>query len=99
MAEAAGQGEDPGDAKLIQQAVDEDRILVTIDTDFGLLIHAEERPHRGLVRLPDVPAPKRIAIFSDLLARHAADLEARAIVAVRSGLVRISHPAARNSRK
>ena len=90
VSEAAGQGDDPGDARILQRAVDDDRILVTIDTDFGLLIFAEERPHRGLVRLPDAPADARIAIFSELLARHSADLEARAIVTVRAGVVRIS---------
>ncbi len=91
--EAAQQGDDPGDAEILQRAVNDDRILVTIDTDFGLLIFAEERPHRGLVRLPDVPAEARIAIFSDLLSRHSADLAARAIVTVRAGIVRISRPA------
>jgi predicted nuclease of predicted toxin-antitoxin system len=90
VAEAAQQGDDPGDAELLQRAVDDDRILVTIDTDFGLLIFAEERPHRGLVRLPDLPAEARIAVFSDLLARHSLDLEARAIVTVRGGVVRVS---------
>ncbi len=91
--EAALQGDDPGDAEILRRAVNDDRILVTIDTDFGLLIFGEERPHRGLVRLPDVPADTRIAIFADLLSRHAADLEARAIVTVRAGIVRISRPA------
>lgn len=91
--EAAQQGNDPGDAELLQRAVDDDRILVTIDTDFGLLIFGEERPHRGLVRLPDVPAEMRIAIFADLLSRHAAGLAARAIVTVRAGIVRISRMA------
>jgi predicted nuclease of predicted toxin-antitoxin system len=92
VSEAAAQGDDPGDAQVLQRAVDDDRILVTIDTDFGLLIFAEERPHRGLVRLPDVPADARIAIFADLLSRHSGDLEARAIVTVRAGVVRISRP-------
>jgi len=91
--EASREGDDPGDAEILQRAVDDDRILVTIDTDFGLLIFAEERPHRGLVRLPDIPADKRIAVFADLLARHAPDLEARAIVTIRAGVVRISRPA------
>lgn len=93
VVEAAQQGDDPGDAAILQRAVDDDRILVTIDTDFGLLIFGEERPHRGLVRLPDVPAETRIAIFSDLLSRHSADLEARSIITVRAGIVRISRPA------
>jgi predicted nuclease of predicted toxin-antitoxin system len=68
------------------------RILITIDTDFGLLIFADERPHRGLVRLPDCPAAERIAIFADLLARHEADLAAHAVITVSAGRVRISRP-------
>jgi predicted nuclease of predicted toxin-antitoxin system len=91
--EAAQLGDDPGDTAILQRAVDDDRILVTIDTDFGVLIFADERPHRGLVRLPDVSADRRIEIFSDLLSRHSADLEARAIVTIRAGVVRISRPA------
>ena len=96
VAEAAQQGDDPGDVEILQRAVDDDRILVTIDTDFGVLIFAEERPHRGLVRLPDVPADGRIEIFADLLSRHLADLEAHAVITVRAGIVRISRPAPGN---
>src|SRR5690349_3858051 len=68
---------DPGDLAILERASNDDRILITIDTDFGLLIFADETPHRGLVRLPDCPAAERIAILSDLLSRHAADLDAR----------------------
>ena len=53
---------DPGDATILKAAEDADRILVTIDTDFGLLIFVDEMSHRGLVRLPDCPAAERIAI-------------------------------------
>lgn len=84
--------QDPGDAAVLRKATDDDRILVTIDTDFGLLIFADERPRRALVRLPDCPAAGRIAVFSDLLARHKADLEARAVITVSAGRVRISRP-------
>ena len=81
---------DPGDGAILQRAAAEDRILITIDNDFGLLVFAKERPHRGLVRLPDCPARERMAIMSDLLARHADDLEARAVITIRNGRVRIS---------
>ena len=81
---------DPGDAAILERACLENRILVTIDTDFGLLVFADERPHRDLIRLPDSPAQQRIAVFADLLARHGADLEARAVITVRAGRVRIS---------
>ncbi|MCC6473618.1 MAG: DUF5615 family PIN-like protein [Burkholderiales bacterium] len=84
--------QDPGDAAILERAADEDRILVTIDTDLDLLIFVDERPHRGLVRLPDCPAGERIAILSDLLARHEADLAAGAVITVSAGRVRISRP-------
>jgi predicted nuclease of predicted toxin-antitoxin system len=48
-------------ASLLEWAVTEDRILVTIDGDFGEFVFRERTPHAGLIRLPDVPAPARIA--------------------------------------
>ena len=83
---------DPGDAEILAVATKEDRILVTIDHDFGELVFAGGLPHRGLVRLPDCPANQRIAIFASLLLRHRADLEARAVITVRNGRVRVSRP-------
>lgn len=83
--------EDPGDEAILQLAIAEDRILISIDQDFGQLLFAAQRPHRGLVRLPDCPAAERIRIMADLLARHPEALLQRAVVTVRSGRVRISH--------
>lgn len=82
--------QDPGDAAILHQAVAEDRILITMDTDFGLLVFAEGRLHRGIIRLPDCPAGERIAIVQDLLTRHADDVAGRAIITVRGGRIRIS---------
>jgi predicted nuclease of predicted toxin-antitoxin system len=36
---SAALGPDPGDLALLQRAVSEERILVTIDTDFGRLVY------------------------------------------------------------
>jgi predicted nuclease of predicted toxin-antitoxin system len=83
-------GTDPGDEALLQVAINEDRILVTIDQDFGQLLFVDRRPHRGLVRLPDCPANERIAIFLELLAKHSEALARRAVITVRGGRVRIS---------
>jgi predicted nuclease of predicted toxin-antitoxin system len=83
---------DPGDADILARAVVEDRVLVTIDKDFGLLVFAEDRPHRGIVRMPDCPAAERLRILIDLIERHRDDLEARAMITVRDGRVRISRP-------
>jgi predicted nuclease of predicted toxin-antitoxin system len=85
-------GPDPGDRALLERAAAEERILVTIDTDFGELVYVEEMPHAGLVRLPDVPAERRIALMAQLLDRHQEALEMKAIITVRNGRIRISRP-------
>lgn len=42
---------DPGDDQILQFAVSESRVLVTIDKDFGELVLAQGLPHAGLIRL------------------------------------------------
>lgn len=83
-------GPDPGDRALLDWAVKETRILVTIDTDFGELIYVENLSHAGLVRLPDVPAHERQLIVQDLLTRYEAELRDAAIITVTGGRIRIS---------
>ena len=68
----------------------ENRVLITIDTDFGELIYLHDVPHSGLIRLPDVPAEQRIALVSEIIRSHYRVLEEHAIVTVRGGRVRIS---------
>jgi predicted nuclease of predicted toxin-antitoxin system len=46
---------------LLRLAAEQGRILVTIDTDFGSLVYLAGAAHAGIIRLPDVPAPSRIA--------------------------------------
>jgi predicted nuclease of predicted toxin-antitoxin system len=91
VVESRDHGDDPGDLKLLRWAVEEHRILVTLDTDFGQLVYTQATPHCGLIRLPDVPAERRIAILGDLLTRHTRDLEKQAIITVRAGRVRVGY--------
>ena len=83
-------GPDPGDRVLLAWAATEQRILITIDTDFGELIYLENLSHAGLVRLPDVPARERQLIMQDLLTRYETELQDAAIITVRGGRIRIS---------
>lgn len=92
VVDAGDWNEDPGDIEILAIAMREDRILITVDHDFGELIFAAGSHHSGLIRLPDCPAGERIAILADLLDRHCADLEARTIITIRGGRVRISRP-------
>jgi predicted nuclease of predicted toxin-antitoxin system len=90
VSESRERGPDPGDPTLLKWAVTEERVLVTIDTDFGELLFVQGASHNGLVRLPDVPAGKRIELMTQVLERHTSDLEAEAIITVRGGRIRVS---------
>jgi predicted nuclease of predicted toxin-antitoxin system len=92
VVESRERGRDPGDRTLLDWAAAEGRVLVTIDTDFGKLVFADRMPHCGVVRLPDVPAARRLELMRRVLGAHAADLEAGAIVTVRGGRIRVSWP-------
>lgn len=85
-------GPDPGDRALLVQAAAENRVLVTLDADFGRLVFVARMPHAGIVRLPSVPAAERIALLARVLERHADALAARCMVTVRGGRIRISRP-------
>jgi predicted nuclease of predicted toxin-antitoxin system len=63
-----------------------------MDKDFGEFIFLEGSPHCGLVRLPDVPAERRIQIMGEILKNHSQDLVRRSIVTVRGDRMRISRP-------
>ncbi len=80
---------DSGDAALLKIAAEEGRILVTIDSDFGMLVYLFGAAHAGIVRLPDVPAADRIALMADLLDRHGPELPG-SIVTIRGGRIRIA---------
>ena len=90
VVESRERGPDPGDRILLEWAVQESRILITIDTDFGQLIFLERLPHSGLVRLPDVPSNERVSMIKELIERFQMELEAGAIITVRGGKIRIS---------
>lgn len=83
---------DPGDQALLRWAVMERRILVTIDTDFGLLVFRRNEPHTGIVRLPDLPAERRIGLMAKVIERYSDALAGGAMVTVGAGIVRVSGP-------
>src|SRR5215471_7150915 len=81
--------EDPGDAAILARACAENRILVTLDKDFGELAVLHDAPHRGIIRIVNCPARRQADICLEVLARHAAELVAGAIVTAEPGRLRI----------
>ena len=90
VAESRDRGPDPGDHVLLELAADEERVLVTMDKDFGRLLFLDNARHCGLIRLPDLPAAQRIGLMAQVLSRHAEDLLDKAVITVRGGRIRIS---------
>jgi predicted nuclease of predicted toxin-antitoxin system len=88
--DVGARGEDPGDEVILGWAVTEQRVLVTMDKDFGHFVFVLGKLHCGIVRLPHVRSAEQIALMSEVLDRHGADLERGAIVTVRGGRMRIS---------
>jgi predicted nuclease of predicted toxin-antitoxin system len=88
--EARALDPDPGDRALLEMAGNQDRVLVTIDTDFGELIYVDRIAHCGIVRLPDIPAGMRIKLMDKILVEYNSELRSRAIITVRGERIRIS---------
>jgi predicted nuclease of predicted toxin-antitoxin system len=86
---------DPGDEAILAEAVRDQRILVTLDRDFGELAIVKSLPHSGIVRLVGIAAKQQAAVCLHVLSKHNAELLAGAIVTVEPGRVRI-RPADRN---
>ena len=70
---------DPGDATLLAQAAAEDRVLITLDSDFGELLFVGRAPHAGVIRLPDLPVDQRITLTGEVIQDHREALERHAV--------------------
>lgn len=92
VVESRERGPDPGDRVLLEWAAAEGRVLVTMDKDFREFIFMEGVPHCGLIRLPDVPAERRIKLMEQVLLAYSRELSAQSVVTVRGGRIRISRP-------
>ena len=80
---------DPGDEEIIKRAHSEDRVLVTLDKDFGELAIVRGMPHCGILRLVNFSAKHQAAVCIYVLSLHARELESGAIVTAEPGRLRI----------
>lgn len=84
---------DPGDVAILARARDEQRILVTLDKDFGELAIVRGEPHCGIVRLVDCSVARQAATCEIVLARHGESLVQGGIVTAEPGRLRFRPPA------
>lgn len=93
--EWAGEWEvDPGDEAIIRLANEEQRLIVTLDKDFGELAVLQRIPHSGIVRLVGIRAEEQGHYAVAVIRKYGTDLAEGAIVTVDARRVRIRPPEA-----
>ena len=81
--------QDPGDEEILSRAVQESRVLATIDKDFGELVIVQGKAHVGLIRLVGFRAGEQGAALVRLLATYEAELASGAILTAEPWRVRV----------
>ena len=90
VASAAEMGPCTSDDLLLARAAQEQRVLITADKDFGVLVIVHRMPHAGIVRLTDMSDEQRIAAMREVLDDHATALAQNALLVVSTKRVRVS---------
>lgn len=80
---------DPGDDEILAHAYSEQRVLVTLDKDFGELAILSGYAHCGILRLVDISAKSQAKLCQHALDLHSAVLLDGGIVTVEPGRIRI----------
>ena len=82
------------DEQVLAWAVAEDRIIVTLDKDFGEMALRLGQPHRGILRLATLRVQQRLALADRVLQHHGDDLAAGAVVIATPTRTRVRRPPA-----
>lgn len=81
--------EDPGDETIIELAFTENRVLITLDKDFGELAIFRGKPHHGIIRIVNFSALQHGQIALEILRKYVRELAHYAIITVERDRVRI----------
>jgi predicted nuclease of predicted toxin-antitoxin system len=79
------------DEVILALALQDARVLITEDKDFGELVFVHRLPHPAIVRFVELRVEEQVEAMLELLDRYSAELEARALIVVTKGRVRIRH--------
>ncbi|MCY4164746.1 MAG: DUF5615 family PIN-like protein [Gammaproteobacteria bacterium] len=80
------------DEAVLALALEENRVLVTEDNDFGELVFLQGLPHAGIVRLVDMTPAERADIMRFLLETYTDAMRDGAIIVVTKDRIRIRRP-------
>jgi len=82
-----------GDSEILKWAVDESRIILTMDKDFGELVYRLGKSHAGVLvlRVEDADGNEKTNIVRNIILQHADKLKGN-FCAFQDGTLRVSHP-------
>ena len=83
---------DPGDEAVLARAYQENRVLVTLDKDFGSLAVQHGQPHSGIVRLVNLATQDQASVCLFVLGGHERELLSGAIITAERTRLRIRLP-------
>lgn len=83
---------DPGDRQILAFAHREQRIVITLDKDFGSLAVRDGEPHAGIIRLVNLSLRNQPAVCERILSKHGEILLAGAIITADQTQLRIRIP-------
>lgn len=89
---AGNWAEDPGDEEIMAFAYRQERILITLDKDFGELAIVRGNPHCGIVRLVNLSTRQQATVCLQVLELYGQELQTGAIVTAELNRVRIRPP-------
>ena len=79
------------DEEILEWAVREKRVLVTMDGDFTELVIFFKKRHTGIVRLANLPIQTRLRYLKRILEGHSTELAGKAIIIQKGDKIRILH--------
>ena len=76
------------DQQVLQKAVQEKRILITNDKDFGDMVIRKKKKHCGIIllRLEDERSSNKVAVLTNLFEKYSDDLSDTFVVVSESGV-------------
>lgn len=80
---------DPGDEAILNAAYKEQRVLITLDKDFGTLAIVYNKPHCGIIRLAGYSALRQGDVSVKILQKYSQELQKGAIITVEKNRIRI----------
>lgn len=80
---------DPGDKEILEFAFNEQRILVTLDKDFGELAILNDQPHCGIIRLVNIATREQAQLCLSAAKLYENELKQGGIVTIEPHRTRV----------